>query len=83
MYPVEDDGRWAQHSGWTGATGSAGVRVPVAQPWPGDPLHEQGAWQQRAALPVVWWEAPQGRTGATYAARPSVAAVFLVGRLGR
>ncbi|MDX3641809.1 DUF6416 domain-containing protein [Streptomyces sp. MB09-02B] len=33
--------------------------------------------------PFVWWEAPQGRAGATYAVRPSVAAVFLAARLGR
>lgn len=33
--------------------------------------------------PFAWWEAPQGRTGATYAVRPSVAAVFLAARLGR
>lgn len=32
--------------------------------------------------PFVWWEAPQGRAGATYAVRPSVAAVFLAARLG-
>lgn len=32
--------------------------------------------------PFYWWEAPEGSTGATYAVRPSVAAVFLAARLG-
>ncbi|MDX3749632.1 DUF6416 domain-containing protein [Streptomyces sp. AK08-02] len=34
-------------------------------------------------LPIPWWEAPEGSTGATYAVRPSVAAVFLAARLGQ
>ncbi|WP_345578985.1 DUF6416 domain-containing protein [Streptomyces prasinosporus] len=29
-----------------------------------------------------WWEAPEGGAGATYAVRPSAAAVFLAARLG-
>ncbi|MGW5662086.1 DUF6416 domain-containing protein [Streptomyces sp. NPDC003758] len=33
-------------------------------------------------LPFHWWEAPEGSAGATYAVRPSVAAVFLAARLG-
>ncbi|MER5530892.1 DUF6416 domain-containing protein [Streptomyces sp. NPDC002677] len=33
--------------------------------------------------PFYWWEAPEGGAGATYAARPSVAAVFLATRLGQ
>ncbi|GGP87320.1 DUF6416 domain-containing protein [Streptomyces griseomycini] len=32
--------------------------------------------------PFHWWEAPEGSAGATYAVRPSVAAVFLAARLG-
>nr|WP_221645860.1 DUF6416 domain-containing protein [Streptomyces sp. SID7804] len=31
--------------------------------------------------PFHWWEATEGGTGATYAVRPSVAAVFLAARL--
>ncbi|MET7382302.1 DUF6416 domain-containing protein [Streptomyces sp. NPDC005526] len=34
-------------------------------------------------FPFYWWEAPEGSVGATYAVRPSVAAVFLAARLGR
>ncbi|MGW7237063.1 DUF6416 domain-containing protein [Streptomyces sp. NPDC054804] len=34
-------------------------------------------------LPFYWWEAPEGSTGATYAVRPSVAAVFLAAELGQ
>ncbi|MEH0648813.1 DUF6416 domain-containing protein [Streptomyces scabiei] len=33
-------------------------------------------------LPFYWWEAPEGSAGATYAVRPSVAAVFLAAILG-
>ncbi|MCT9005919.1 DUF6416 domain-containing protein [Streptomyces rhizosphaerihabitans] len=33
--------------------------------------------------PFSWWEAPEGGAGATYAVRPSVAAVFLAARLAR
>jgi hypothetical protein len=33
-------------------------------------------------LPFYWWEAPEGSAGATYAVRPSVAAVFLAAQLG-
>ncbi|MET7649614.1 DUF6416 domain-containing protein [Streptomyces sp. NPDC005486] len=33
--------------------------------------------------PFSWWEAPEGGAGATYAVRPSVAAVFLAARPGR
>ncbi|MDX2759817.1 DUF6416 domain-containing protein [Streptomyces europaeiscabiei] len=33
--------------------------------------------------PFSWWVAPKGGAGATYAVRPSVAAVFLAARLGR
>ncbi|MFD4508012.1 DUF6416 domain-containing protein [Streptomyces sp. NPDC058457] len=33
--------------------------------------------------PFYWWEAPEGSTGATYAVRPSVAAVFLAAQLGQ
>ncbi|MER5918474.1 DUF6416 domain-containing protein [Streptomyces sp. NPDC001982] len=33
-------------------------------------------------LPFYWWKAPQGSAGATYAVRPSVAAVFLAAQLG-
>ncbi|MGC9539966.1 DUF6416 domain-containing protein [Streptomyces sp. UG1] len=33
--------------------------------------------------PFSWWEAPEGGAGATYAVRPSVAAVFLAARVGR
>jgi hypothetical protein len=33
--------------------------------------------------PFCWWEAPEGGAGATYAVRPSVAAVFLAARFGR
>ncbi|WP_368732987.1 DUF6416 domain-containing protein [Streptomyces alkaliphilus] len=33
--------------------------------------------------PFYWWKAPEGSTGATYAVRPSVAAVFLAARLSR
>ncbi|MFI2645782.1 DUF6416 domain-containing protein [Streptomyces sp. NPDC018610] len=33
-------------------------------------------------LPFYWWEAPKGSAGATYAVRPSVAAVFLAAQLG-
>ncbi|MBB0228240.1 hypothetical protein FOE67_01605 [Streptomyces calidiresistens] len=33
--------------------------------------------------PFHWWQAPRGSTGATYAVRPSVAAVFLAARLSR
>ncbi|MFD3481595.1 DUF6416 domain-containing protein [Streptomyces sp. NPDC058665] len=32
--------------------------------------------------PFSWWEAPEAGGGATYAVRPSVAAVFLAARLG-
>ncbi|MGW5258255.1 DUF6416 domain-containing protein [Streptomyces sp. NPDC004012] len=32
-------------------------------------------------LPFYWWEAPEGSAGATYAVRPSVAAVFLAAQL--
>ncbi|QDO41883.1 hypothetical protein FNV62_30555 [Streptomyces sp. RLB3-17] len=32
-------------------------------------------------LPFYWWEAPEGNAGATYAVRPSVAAVFLAAQL--
>lgn len=32
--------------------------------------------------PFYWWEAPEGSAGATYAVRPSMAAVFLAARLG-
>ncbi|MFI2423388.1 DUF6416 domain-containing protein [Streptomyces sp. NPDC018955] len=31
--------------------------------------------------PFYWWEAPEGSAGATYAVRPSVAAVFLAAQL--
>lgn len=31
--------------------------------------------------PFYWWEAPGGSAGATYAVRPSVAAVFLAAQL--
>ncbi|MEU0910907.1 DUF6416 domain-containing protein [Streptomyces althioticus] len=31
--------------------------------------------------PFHWWEAPEGAAGATYAVRPSVAAVFLAAQL--
>jgi hypothetical protein len=34
-------------------------------------------------FPFYWWEAPEGGTGATYAVRPSVAAVFLAAQLGQ
>jgi hypothetical protein len=33
--------------------------------------------------PFHWWEAPEGSAGATYAVRPSVAAVFLAARLSQ
>ncbi|MGW1624669.1 DUF6416 domain-containing protein [Streptomyces sp. NPDC002172] len=33
--------------------------------------------------PFYWWEAREGSAGATYAARPSVAAVFLASQLGQ
>lgn len=33
-------------------------------------------------LPFYWWAAPEGDGGATYAVRPSVAAVFLAAQLG-
>lgn len=33
--------------------------------------------------PFYWWEAPEGGAGATYAVRPSVAAVFLAAQLGQ
>ncbi|MCH5676796.1 DUF6416 domain-containing protein [Streptomyces sp. CME 23] len=33
--------------------------------------------------PFYWWEAPEGSAGATYAVRPSVAAVFLAAQLGQ
>jgi hypothetical protein len=32
-------------------------------------------------LPFYWWEAAEGSAGATYAVRPSVAAVFLATQL--
>ncbi|MFE1287094.1 DUF6416 domain-containing protein [Streptomyces sp. NPDC058751] len=32
--------------------------------------------------PFYWWAAPGGSAGATYAVRPSVAAVFLAAQLG-
>ena len=32
--------------------------------------------------PFYWWTAPKGSAGATYAVRPSVAAVFLAAQLG-
>ncbi|MFE4259364.1 DUF6416 domain-containing protein [Streptomyces sp. NPDC056883] len=32
-------------------------------------------------LPFYWWAAPEGSTGATYAVKPSVAAVFLAALL--
>ncbi|WP_164836513.1 DUF6416 domain-containing protein [Actinacidiphila soli] len=34
-------------------------------------------------FPFYWWEAPEGSAGATYAVRPSVAAVFLAAQLGQ
>ncbi|MDT9700117.1 DUF6416 domain-containing protein [Streptomyces sp. P17] len=37
----------------------------------------RGRW-----LPFYWWEAPERSAGATYAVRPSVAAVFLAAQLG-
>ncbi|MGC9538551.1 DUF6416 domain-containing protein [Streptomyces sp. UG1] len=33
--------------------------------------------------PFYWWEAAEGSAGATYAVRPSVAAVFLAAQLGQ
>ncbi|MFJ5220325.1 DUF6416 domain-containing protein [Streptomyces sp. NPDC088354] len=33
-------------------------------------------------LPFHWWQAPEGSIGATYAVRPSVAAVFLAAQPG-
>lgn len=33
--------------------------------------------------PFHWWEAAEGSAGATYAVRPSVAAVFLAAQLGQ
>ena len=33
--------------------------------------------------PFYWWKAPEGSAGATYAVRPSVAAVFLAAQLGQ
>ncbi|MFF4793893.1 DUF6416 domain-containing protein [Streptomyces sp. NPDC001276] len=33
-------------------------------------------------FPLHWWETPEGSAGATYAVRPSVAAVFLAAQLG-
>ncbi|MER6976114.1 DUF6416 domain-containing protein [Streptomyces carpinensis] len=34
-------------------------------------------------FPFYWWEAPEGSAGASYAVRPSVAAVFLAAQLGQ
>lgn len=34
-------------------------------------------------FPFYWWEAPEGSVGATYAVRPSVAAVFLAAQFGQ
>ncbi|MFJ8155146.1 DUF6416 domain-containing protein [Streptomyces sp. NPDC094468] len=42
-----------------------------------------GARNSGRRLPFYWWEAPEGSTGATYAVRPSVAAVFLATQLGQ
>ncbi|MDQ0762718.1 Ku protein [Streptomyces canus] len=43
------------------------------------PLESHSNSERR--LPFYWWEAPEGSVGATYAVRPSVAAVFLAAQL--
>ncbi|MFF7678073.1 DUF6416 domain-containing protein [Actinacidiphila glaucinigra] len=41
----------------------------------------KGHGNSERRLPFYWWEAPEGSVGATYAVRPSVAAVFLAAQL--
>lgn len=41
----------------------------------------KGHSKSERRLPFYWWEAPEGSAGATYAVRPSVAAVFLAAQL--
>ncbi|WP_330283377.1 DUF6416 domain-containing protein [Streptomyces sp. NBC_00588] len=42
----------------------------------------KGRINSERRYPFYWWEAPEGSAGATYAVRPSVAAVFLAAQLG-
>ncbi|WP_238427086.1 DUF6416 domain-containing protein [Streptomyces adustus] len=43
---------------------------------------DKGQSNSGRRYPFYWWAAPEGSTGATYAVRPSVAAVFLAAQLG-
>lgn len=42
----------------------------------------KGHGSSERRLPFYWWQAPRGAAGATYAVRPSVAAVFSAVQLG-
>ncbi|MCF3136192.1 hypothetical protein IPZ69_38970 [Streptomyces olivochromogenes] len=43
---------------------------------------DKGHSNSERRYPFYWWAAPEGGSGATYAVRPSVAAVFLAAQLG-